>query len=128
MKQFFRFLSVGLFNFLLCIGTMALLHRMGVNYVVYTAIGYGAAICASFFLNLKFTFDANGKIKKRLLAFIVISLTNLLMVELIEIVMIEVLSIRHLVAILTGMSWYTLTGFFLNKHFVYSSRFIQKTV
>ncbi len=125
MKQFFRFISVGVFNFLLCISLMALLHRLGVNYILYTAIGYGAAICASFFLNLKFTFAVDGKIKKRLIAFVTISLMNLLIVELIEIVMIETLSFKHLIAILTGMSWYTLSGFFLNKYFVYSPRFIN---
>jgi putative flippase GtrA len=99
---------------------MHVLSTLGVHYIAYTAIGYGFAICCSFFLNLKFTFNVGKATKTRFLKFISISGMNLLLVELIEVSLIEHMQVRELFAIMTGMIWYTLSGFILNKFLVYT--------
>lgn len=119
MNEFSIYLCVGAINFLVCVMTMALLSHMGINYIVYTAIGYGLAICCSFFLNLKYTFNAGKVTKERFFKFILLNGTNLLLVELIQITLINHYKMREIFAIIIGMFWYTLSGYLANKFLIY---------
>lgn len=121
MNEFSIYLCVGAINFFVCVISMWLLSSIGIHYAVYTAVGYGLAICCSFFLNLKFTFKAGDITSKKFFKFVSINLCNLLLVEIIQIILIQKMQFREVIAIITGMTWYTLTGFFANKYLVYNT-------
>jgi putative flippase GtrA len=95
--------------------------KFGLTYLKYTILAYLIAILFSFFMNLRYTFKVRGQMLKRLVTFFLISLTNLVFVELIEFTLIESFSVNQLAAILSGMSWYLLTGFILNNRLVYQN-------
>lgn len=119
MIEFFRYICVGGINFLVCVLTMWCMAWLGIHYTLYTAIGYLLAIICSFFLNLKFTFKHSVFSHKRLIKFFGFSITNLFLVEIIEFLLIQYFQCRELLAVIIGMTWYTLTGFIVNKFFVY---------
>lgn len=118
-QKFFRYLIVGVSNTLLCLSIMSLGAYWGMNYIAYTALGYLITILLSFFMNLRFTFRAQGQIAKRLCLFFAVSVGNLLLVEVIEYILIDLFEIKTVIAILCGMSWYTVTGFLINHLWVY---------
>ena len=120
MTEFATYLVVGGINFLVCISTMFILASYSVHYTLYTAAGYALAICCSFFLNLRYTFK-KGFSHSKFIKFISFSLFNLILVELIEISLIGFLYFKELYAIITGMIWYTLSGYIVNKFFIYES-------
>ena len=120
INELITYLMVGFVNFMVCVLTMRLLASYHVHYLLYTAAGYGLAICCSFFLNLKFTFKASEFTQQRLLKFILINVSNLLIVGMIEHALIEQLHIRELYAVIWGMIWYTGSGYIANKFFVYT--------
>lgn len=114
------YLLVGILNFLVCVVSMKILHSLGVHYVIYTAVGYGLAICCSFYLNLKYTFTEADFSNERFVKFLVLNISNLLIVEMLEISFINHLKFQELYAVMLGMIWYTSSGFFANKYFVYA--------
>lgn len=119
IEKFGYYLIVGLANTTTCIIIMYLGALWGLNYLIYTALGYFIAILFSFFMNLHYTFRAEGDILKRLSLFFFVSLTNLLLVEIIEFTLVESFSMAKPLAIFLGMSWYTLSGFLINNFVVY---------
>ena len=119
MNEFSLYLCVGAINFLVCISTMWILSTIGVNYIIFTAIGYGLAICCSFILNLKFTFKAGQFTKERFFKFLCLNCSNLILVEIIQIVLIGHFKVQEFYAISSGMVWYTLSGYVANKFIVY---------
>ncbi len=122
MNEFKAYLSVGIINFLICIISMKLLAQLGVHYSIYTAVGYSLAICCSFFLNSKFTFLNSEFSLERFVKFSSISFINLALVEAIQNYLIETIHTQKLAAIIIGMSWYTLSGFLVNKFYVYKKK------
>jgi putative flippase GtrA len=120
MSEFKTYLSVGVINFLICIITMKILANLNIHYSIYTAIGYSLAICCSFFLNLKFTFQNSQFSLERFFKFSSISFINLALVEVIEYCLIETVHTQKLIALIIGMAWYTITGFLINKFYVYN--------
>lgn len=121
MSELFRYLGVGIINFLACALSMWGLALIGIHYTIYTAIGYALAITCSFFLNLKFTFKDSIYSKRRFIRFVGFSFCNLMLVEIIQWTLIQQMHARELYAVITGMTWYTLSGFIINKFFVYQS-------
>ena len=113
------YLGVGLINTLICFTVMYLGALSGLNYLQYTALGYVIAIFFSFFMNLRYTFQVQGHLAKRLAWFLVISVSNLLFVELIEYTLIELVVLNKLIAIFCGMSCYVILGFLFNNFLVY---------
>ena len=120
-KKIIKYCSVGTLNTLVNIMVMWFLARLGVHYVIYTAAGYCCAFLVSFFLNLRFTFNVYNQVGRRLTKFILINVSNLIQVELIQIILIEYAKQPHFIAILMGMSWYVVFGFLMNQRFVYRS-------
>lgn len=92
---------------------------IGLDYASYTALGYIVSIIFSFFMNFYYTFQVTGDTYKRLLLFFMINTSNLLLVEGIEYFLIEICSFKHILAILCGMFWYSMTGFLMNRAMVY---------
>ena len=120
--KFARYMIVGGVNTLICFTIMYLGALMGLGYLTYTALGYLVGIVLSFFMNLHFTFRVHGQIYKRLMLFFSINVTNLLVVELIEYVLIESFLVNNVIAILCGMIWYVTTGFLMNNYLVYQNK------
>ncbi len=121
---FVRYMLVGFTNTTVCFVTMYISSLLGFHYLTYTAIGYLVAIFYSFFMNLRFTFRVEGKILQRLALFFIINLSNLGIVEIIEYILIDIFYINRLLAILTAMIWYVITGFLMNNYLVYKRKVI----
>ena len=114
-----RYLLVGGFNTVFSMGLMYLGAVFGLNYLVYTALGYTATILLSFFMNLHFTFKTSDRLAYRLIGFLLVSFSNLAIVEGLEYYLIEHCAIQRPIAILCGMLWYVSSGFLLNNFVVY---------
>jgi putative flippase GtrA len=127
MIKLIKYGIVGFINLLVCVGLMSLFACAGWHYIAYTAVSYAIAIVMSFTLNLIFTFQVTGHLRKRFIRFVSINLTNLLVVEGIQIILIEHLALPIPLAIFLGMLWYTLTGFFLNQRLSYPTHFSVST-
>lgn len=123
-RTFVRYLLVGMTNTSVCFLAMFVGALAGLHYLVYTAVGYLVAILYSFFMNLYFTFRVAGQILKRLMLFFCINLSNLVIVEWIEYIMIDTFHLNRLLSILTGMAWYVITGFVINNYLVYRRQMI----
>ncbi len=114
-----RYLLVGGFNTVLSLSLMTLGAFMGLQYLVYTAVGYTITILLSFFLNLRYTFQRKDRLGMRLMGFLLVSFSNLAIVELIEYYLVDWCAMQRPVAILLGMLWYVISGFLLNNFVVY---------
>ena len=117
--KFSRYLLVGGLNTVICLLIMYLGARLNLHYLVYTPMGYMTTILLSFFMNLHYTFQVKDRAGSRLIGFLLVSLVNLAIVELMEYGLIEICSFPRWLAILTGMSWYVLTGFLINNFVIY---------
>ena len=122
LEKFFRYLTVGALNTLLCISVMYAGAQFGLGYLVYTALGYMFSITLSFFMNMRFTFRVKGEVGKRFALFWLVSLVNLVLVELIEYILVVQFGVSRLLAIFCGMSWFAVSGFLMNNFFVYRQR------
>jgi len=112
----FKYGLVGILNTLVFTGTTWLFSLTGIHYSLYTGIGYSVAIGFSFLMNLRFTFSRfPGKTFPRAVRFLITSLGLMLCVQGIQAVMIEGWKTPELAAVLTGMIFYTGTGFLINR-------------
>ncbi|PJD93539.1 MAG: hypothetical protein CK424_01685 [Legionella sp.] len=114
-----RYLMVGLTNMTVCVFFMYIGSLAGLHYLEYTILGYLISILYSFYMNLRFTFQVTGNIKKRLILFFVINLSNLGLVGIIEYVMIDIFKYNHQLSIICAMLWYSIAGFTMNTFWVY---------
>jgi putative flippase GtrA len=119
IPQFSRYALVGVANTLVGTGLMLAGAHMGLHYAVYTLLGYSAAFGVSFWLNFHFTFHAKDQLRQRMVRFILINLVNLGMVQLLQAALIEGLHLQELLAVILGMAYYTISGFFLNRQLVF---------
>lgn len=117
--KFKRYLLVGAFNTVLNLSIMYVGASFGLHYLVYTPMGYLTTIVLSFFMNLRYTFKVQDRRGMRLLGFLLVSLTNLLIVEVLEYFLVEIGSFQRWIAVLVGMGWYVLAGFLVNNYVVY---------
>ena len=122
IRQFLSYCVVGGINTLTCIAVMGLGNLMGLHYVFYTAIGYAAAMVVSFWLNLSYTFKAQGGRTAFFIRFIAFNLLNLAFAQILQILLIEVIGLHEYIGIAIAMVAYTLTGFVLNRQFVFKSK------
>ncbi len=119
IHKFRRYLTVGALNTALNFCMMYIGSFFGLHYLVYTPMGYLTTIVLSFFMNLHYTFKVRDKQRTRLLGFLLVSLINLGIVEVIEYGFIEYLASPRWFAILLGMGWYVVVGFIVNNYVVY---------
>lgn len=119
IDKFKRYLLVGAFNTVLNLTMMYVGASLGLHYLVYTPMGYLTTIVLSFFMNLHYTFKVRDRRGSRLLGFLLVSLTNLCIVEIIEYFLVEAWSLQRWIAVLIGMGWYVMAGFLLNNYVVY---------
>jgi len=114
-----RYGSVGVINTLVGAGVMAFFAYLGFHYSIYTAAGYVVAFIVSYILNGKFTFKADKLSHRGFLLFAAINGILLLCVEVLQAVLIERMNFPEILGVITGMVFYMLTGFVLNRKIVY---------
>jgi putative flippase GtrA len=95
----------------------------GVHYSIYTAIGYIVAILFSFYMNNRFTFKGTkGDVKVMLAKFLGVTLSLMLLVQVIQYVFIDIIGTMEIIGIIVGMLFYTGTGYLLNRNFVFKNK------
>ncbi|MFA7673505.1 MAG: GtrA family protein [Clostridia bacterium] len=120
--QMLRYGLVGIVNTCITTGIFILLKHLGVEYLVYTIIGYGVGICISFCLNRKFTFKKeNENATKQILLFFTVCLSLMGIVELIQYLLIDIWLMKEWLGVGIGMVFYTCTGYVLNRNIVFKS-------
>jgi putative flippase GtrA len=119
LKVFSRYVLVGATNTLICGGLMIIGAYWGLTYLEYTAFAYFITILVSFFLNMWFTFKVRGNIIRRLIYFFVLCMINVGFVEWIEYTLIEYALFKPWIAVICGMTWYSVTGFFISRYWIY---------
>ena len=92
---------------------------LGFHYSIYTAAGYIVAFVVSYILNGKYTFRANQLSQRGFALFAAINGSLLLCVEVIQAILIEFLHFPEILGVITGMIFYTMAGFILNRKIVY---------
>lgn len=113
---------VGLLNTTIFIIVAYISRKIGLNYVLYTLIGYSVAILFSFFMNKKYTF--NNKIKDFKVIFtkfLAVTFSLLAGVQVIQFLLIDVFELNELYGVFLGMVFYTGLGFILNRFFVFKN-------
>jgi len=117
--NFIRFLIVGVLNTLIGYGTFYLLFRyFQIQPYLANAIGYVVALAVAFSLSKDFVFEKSyraGMVTKFIFAF-------LLSFGLNQLVLFLLISNAYIIpelAQVVAMASYTLTFYFLNKHFVF---------
>ena len=116
--QFIKYGLVGVLNTLV-FSISAFLFSFFFNYTVYTTIAYTLVILTSFFMNKRYTFENTGNYKIYLVKFFAVNVSLLLIIQILQIYLIEMVLLRELFAIIGCMCIYTLSGFLLNKFFVF---------
>ncbi|HBN82995.1 MAG TPA: hypothetical protein DDZ89_04060 [Clostridiales bacterium] len=118
--------SVGVMNTAVFSLITYLASLTGVHYSIYTAVGYVISILFSFFMNNKFTFKKNGgDTKKTLAKFLVVTLSLMLIVQGIQYLFIDVIGTVEIMGIIAGMLFYTVTGYLLNRNFVFKKTEVE---
>ena len=116
----FRYGLVGLMNTGVFAFFAWLLRSTGLHYAVYTLTAYGIAIVFSFVMNAIFTFR-----KKEFSFFFLftrfLSVALLLagLVQLIQLFVIEILKWNELIGVIGGATFYTITGYIINRTWVF---------
>lgn len=119
--------SVGVMNTAVFSGITYLASLTGVHYSIYTAIGYIISILFSFYMNNRFTFRQNeGEVKSRLVRFLGVTISLMLVVQFIQYVFIDLIGTVEIIGIVAGMLFYTVTGYILNRNFVFKKKEDQK--
>ncbi len=111
---------VGVLNTIIFSLSIFALSRTELHYMSYTAAGYIIAISFSFIMNMKFTFSRfEGRLFPRAVKFLITALSLMLAAEGVQYYLIEFLELNELTGIVTGMVFYTGTGFLINRFWVF---------
>jgi putative flippase GtrA len=130
LKSFIKFLMVGVLN--TCIGltvTYLALEGLHLNYWVSTGLGNGCGAVMSFFLNRRFTFQSKISFLRGSSRFFLVVLTCYYSSYQLGLLLSGWLlggfgvppNVQIVVAVLLGSALYTLTNFFGQRWFVFSS-------
>jgi len=115
-----RYGMVGLINTGVTAAVIFLLKLTGIHYALYTLAGYAVGITVSFFLNRRFTFrKQDGKAGNQLAKFLTVTISLLLLTQLLQYLLIDIAGINETIGVILGMVFYTGTGYILNRLFVF---------
>jgi putative flippase GtrA len=117
-RQLITYLFVGLFNTIVAVAVIYIMQLLGNNYVVSNLIGYIVGIIVSFFLNSKITFKVRANIMfacKFVIALIIAYISNIAIVTMV----INVIPDYPYLAQLSGVPFYIVLGYLLNKYWVF---------
>ncbi len=115
-----RYGGVGLVNTGVTATVIFLLKLTSIHYSLYTLAGYAVGIAVSFFLNRRFTFKKqNENAGKQAAKFIAVTVSLLLLTQLIQYLLIDIAGINETIGVILGMVFYTGTGYIINRIFVF---------
>ena len=122
MKQFFRFLTVGVFNTLLgyCI-IFACMYLVKMSPESSNVAGYGFCLFVSYFLHRNFTFNSKQRKRDEVTPFLVVFLIAYASNFLALIVFIHKLSFNEGLSQIFAGVVYVATSFILNKYYVFKT-------
>jgi putative flippase GtrA len=98
---------------------MVALASLDLHYAIYTGAGYCVAFCNSYLLNGLFTFRVEYLSHRGFLKFATVNSLLLVVVEALQFILIDLISVPELAGVITGAMFYTLVGYILNKVIVY---------
>ena len=120
MKQFFRFLTVGVFNTILGYGVIfACMYLAKMSPESSNVAGYSAGLVVSYILNRKYTFNSKQNQRKEIIRFLAVFVvayaSNFVILEILiyKIGMHEGMS-----QVLAGVA-YVITSYIMNKYYVF---------
>ncbi|MBK5947534.1 hypothetical protein CCR83_14030 [Rhodobacter veldkampii DSM 11550] len=120
--QVWRYAATGVANTLLGLIVIVGLHRgAGVGLVAANAVGYGAGLCLSFWLNSNWTFGHSGRLGPAVIRFAAV-LAVAFAVNLLVIVGLQRAGLPYLIAQCSGALVYSLIGFVGSRHVVFTER------
>lgn len=120
--QLFKYGLVGIFNTAIFGVFCWLGNYLKWHYSAYTLLGYCISVFFSFTANFTFTFQSGCNKYASMAKFVIVSLGLILLAHLMQKMMIELLHITILFGILISMGVYTLTGFVINKYWVFGNK------
>lgn len=121
-----KYLKVGVLNTLLTLIIIFIcVNILKINYNMSYFIGYAIGLINSFILNKYYTFESKNQWNKELMLFIMVffiaySISNIILIGLIEI-----LYINKNISIVLSMIVYTIIGYILNKK-MFRKKNVQK--
>lgn len=120
--QVWRYGATGVANTLLGLILIVGLHRgAGVGLVTANAVGYGAGLCLSFWLNKRWTFGHSGRLGPTALRFAAV-LAVAFSLNLLVILGFQRAGFSYLIAQCAGVVVYSLIGFVGFRHVVFTER------
>ena len=123
LNEFFtilRYGAVGLVNTGVTAAVIFSLKLTGIHYSLYTLAGYALGITVSFFLNRRFTFKKQSEnAGKQAVKFIAVTISLLLLTQLIQYLLIDIAGINETIGVILGMVFYTGIGYIINRIFVF---------
>lgn len=119
IKQFSSYMVVGYINFIVCITVMFVMQSCQLHYITYTISGYLCSMVCSYLLNRRYTFPATKRWQRECVLFFLINGINLIFTALLEMVLIETIDFTEWDAVILGMCFYTIVGFFTNRWVVF---------
>jgi putative flippase GtrA len=123
MKQFYRFLTVGVFNTLLgyCI-IFACMYLVNMSPEISNLFGYSVGLVASYILNRNYTFNSNQRQKTEIIRFLVVFIIAYGSNFAILVILIHKFGIHEGASqILAGIIYVTVS-FFMNKYYVFKAK------
>lgn len=117
-RQLITYLFVGLFNTAIALAVIYIMLMFNYSYLLSNLIGYIVGIFVSFFLNSKITFRVAANIiiaVKFVCALVIAYLSNIVIVYM----AMKVIPDYPYLAQLSGVPFYIVCGFLLNKYWVF---------
>jgi putative flippase GtrA len=115
-----RYGLVGMINTGVTALIFFILKLLGFKYLLYTLIGYSIGITISFFLNRHFTFKKrNESMKRQAIKFFGVTVSLMLLTMLLQYLLIDLIHVPELIGVITGMVFYTVMGYILNRNLVF---------
>ena len=122
MKQFFRFLTVGVFNTALgyCV-IFACMYLINMSPESSNVAGYTVGLIASYVLNRKYTFNSIQNQRSEIIRFLAVFVVAYALNFIVLVILIHKIDIHDGVSqVLAGLV-YVVTSFIMNKYYVFKT-------
>lgn len=121
MKQFFRFLTVGVFNTVLgyCV-IFACMYLAKMSPEVSNIAGYAVGLIASYVLNRKYTFNSKQNRRGEITRFLAVFTLSYTLNFVVLIVLIHKFGIHEGVSQIFSGFIYVISSYFMNKFYVFN--------
>jgi len=122
MKQFSRFLTVGVFNTLLgyCV-IFACMYLVNMSPEISNLSGYSVGLVASYILNKNYTFNSNQRQKTEVARFLVVFIIGYGLNFAILVTLIHKFGMHEAMSQILAGIFYVAVSFFMNKYYVFKA-------